>query len=291
MIGKKIADLIMCPNKQTFGGTIKTLEEQGFSDAVSDYFDKWDKTRFRVKSNGIYIMGEYVKNPAAGNPGKVMVICHGQGATRAYDICYGKIFYDMGFHLVLFDERSFGETGGKYCTLGWKEHKDIKEILKFTRSVFGDEAILGMHGESMGAASALLLLDTEKPDFVIADCPFADLGLLIDELSKKYAGILGPFGAWRARHIGLKRCGFDYRAVRPIDSVIKSQVPICFIHGASDTLIDCKHSNFMYKASKNPLNEIHFVKGAEHAQSRETNPEEYGKICRAFVEKVLNSIK
>ena len=290
MIGKQIADLLMKPRKQTFGEGLFFLEKEGFSDAVSDYFDKWQKTRFRVKSDDIYVMGEYVKNPGAED-NRVMVICHGQSATRALDIGYGKLYYDMGFNLVLFDERSFGETNGEYCTLGDKEPGDIKKVLKFTREIFGDDAILGMHGESMGAASELLLLDTETPDFVVADCPFADTGLLIDDLAKTHAGLLGPLGAKSARKIGIKRCGYDYRAVKPIESVKISSVPICFIHGKNDSLIDCKHSRMMYEASKNPLSELHLIDKADHAQSVYVDREGYRKILEAFVGKVLENIK
>ena len=290
MIGKQIADLIMQPKKQSFSDGIDFLEKEGFSDALEDYFNVWNKTRFRVKSGDIWILGEYIKNPAAAD-NRVMVICHGQGATRALDIGYGKLYYDLGFNLVLFDERSFGESGGEFCTLGMKEQKDIKEVLKYTREIFGSDAILGMHGESMGAASELLLLDTERPDFVVADCPFADTGLLIDDLAKKYAGPLAGLGTKSARKIGLKRRDYDFRTVRPIDSVKDSPVPICFVHGKSDSLIDCKHSKMMYEASKNPLSELHLVDGADHAQCVYRIREEYFGFVAAFVKKVLASIK
>lgn len=289
MLGKFIADMIMLPRRTCFGDNIDYESKEGFSEAIKDYYDKWDKHNFYVKSGDINIVGEYVINPKAADTKRVCVICHGQTVDHCPDIKYGKIFYDLGFHLVLFDHRYFGGSGGRYCTLGWKENEDIKEVLKFTRKTFGEDAVIGLHGESMGAASELIMLNTEKPAFVIADCPFSDLGRMMDELAKQRAGFLGKAAVNRARHIGLKRCGFDLRAVRPIDSVRISEVPICFIHGEDDSLIAKYHSERMYKECKNPMSEIHIVKGAEHARSIYVDPKGYQKICESFIQKVLKA--
>lgn len=287
MIDKMIADTIMCCPRQTREALASFDKEHGVGRGIEAYNSTWKKTEFCIDSDDVVIKGEYIINPLDnGARKKVAIICHGQTAERISACKYGAILYDLGYSLVIFDERYHGASSGEYCTLGWKENLDIKKVIAYAKTIFGEDMFFGMHGESMGAASELLLLDTEKPDFMIADCPFADLEILIHDLSWKQAKFLAPIGMKRAVKIGMKRCGFDYTKVKPIESVKLSNVPICFMHGDSDQLIDCKHSEMLYKASKNPLSEIHLFEGADHALSMASAVDSYEKILKDFVLKI-----
>lgn len=292
MLIDKISDLIfqmvMLPDKIPFEKTEEIDRRRGFDAAFDDYHNKWTKTATQVTAiDGIIIDCEYIVNPGdLGKRKKVAVVCHGQTVTRAGAIKYAKIFYDRGYNIVLFDQRYFGKSGGDYCTLGWMEAEDIKKVIKLARLVFGEDCFLGLHGESMGAGSALRLLDTERPDFVVADCPFADTGLLIDDLARKRALFLAKPAEEHMRKRGLKLCGYDFRAVQPINSVAKSNVPICFMHGAEDKLINLKHSRMMYEKSKNPLSEIHIFSKTDHALSIVNHKEMYDKYMNDFIGKI-----
>lgn len=287
MIDKMIADTIMLCPRQTREALAKFDIEHGLSRGIECYNNEWNKTPFEVISDDVVIKGEYIINPdSMGSRKKVAIICHGQTAERISDAKYAVFFYDLGYNLVIFDERYHGASTGEYCTLGCKENEDIKKVIAYAKTIFGDDMFWGMHGESMGAASELLLLDTENPDFVIADCPFGDLELLIHDLAWRQAKFLAPIGMKRAVKLGMKRCGFDYTKVKPVDSVKGSKVPICFMHGDSDQLINHKHSELLYKASCNPLSEIHLFEGADHALSLATHKEIYEKIMKDFVKKI-----
>ncbi len=287
MIGHYIANTIMLSRRMTFEESKTGDMGAGFVQCFEDYKRLWERHDFEIESDDAVIRGEYIVNNASSGPRKkVCIICHGLTAVRAADIKYGKLFYDKGYNLVIFDERYFGESTGPYCTLGLKESNDIKKIIEFTKSLFGEDIFLGLHGESMGASTALFLLDSETPDFVVADCPFSDAGLLIDDLALSRAGILGPLASKNARRIGIKRYDYDFRSVRPIDSVKNSNVPICFMHGDSDTLIDCKHSEEMFKLCKNPLSELHLFEHSNHARSIYDHPDDYKRIMLEFVEKI-----
>ena len=292
MITEKIASLIvnmvMLPNKIPFEESERIDRDRGFGEAFDAYHSEWQRNPAQVVADdGVIIDCEYIINPAdTGNRKRVAVVCHGQTVTRAGAIKYAKVFYDRGYNLVLFDHRYFGKSGGKYCTLGWMESEDVKKVIALARKVFGADCFLGVLGESMGAGSSLRLLDTEKPDFVIADCPFADTGLLLDDLARKRAWFLAKRGVEEARRRGIKMCGYDFRAVRPIDSVEETTVPICFMHGRNDKLINPKHSIMMYERSQNPLSEIHLFDKTDHAQSINNHKAEYIKLMNAFIDKI-----
>ena len=286
MIGHYIANYMMLSPKIPAEELTKRDIESGFGDAFDDYRNKWERHSFTIQSDDATIEGEYIVNPAGGGRKKVAVIAHGITAAKEADIKYGKMFYDLGYNLVIFDERYFGDSEAPYCTLGLKESEDVKAVCAYARSVFGKDCFLCMHGESMGAAAVLRSLDTEKPDFVIADCPFSDLELLIKDLSRRQAWIFGTPARLVARAVGLKRYNFDYCRVKPIESVKVTDVPICFVHGGSDSLIKCEHSARMYKLCRNPLSELHVFTKSEHARSVFDDRERYSKIVADFSKKV-----
>ena len=114
---------------------------------------------FILAKAGADISGEYMMNPAdSGTPRKVAIICHGHTVNRYSDLKYADIFYRAGFSTVIFDERYFGESTGDFCTLGQNEARDVAAIIAYVRQIFGQDCVIGLHGESRGAATALLTL-------------------------------------------------------------------------------------------------------------------------------------
>lgn len=287
MFADYIMNLVMKPKNTPFEETEAMDRKAGFVGAFHDYHQIWERVPFEVRSDDIVIKGEYAVNPEdTGERKKVCILCHGQTVSRAGAVKYAKMFYDMGYSIVLFDQRYFGETGGEYCTLGWKEAGDVKKVIEFTRSVFGYNCFLGLHGESEGAACAISVLDTEKPDFVVADCPFSDLGELIHDQAVARALFIGSKAAKEAVNIGMERCGFDYRTVRPMDSLKDSEVPVLFMHGKRDRLINWKHSKRMYLMCKNPLSRIYIFPRTDHARSVFNYAITYKELMEAFVKEV-----
>lgn len=286
-IGRYISNTIMKAHRLTYEECIESDKKNGISDCFHEYENNWKKTPFSIESDGAVIKGEYIVNPPSLDPvKKVAVICHGLTANKMATLKYAHLFYKEGYNLVIFDERYYGESTGEYCTLGMREKDDVKKILCFTRSIFGEDAFIAVHGESMGAATSLLILDTEEPAMVIADCPFSDTSMLIKDLAKEKARILGPAAFRSARRLCIKRDNYDFNKVNPIDSVKVSNVPICYMHGQSDTLIHHKHSERMFEVTKNPLSEIHLFEGADHAQSIFSNPSLYEELMTSFIRKI-----
>lgn len=264
---------------------VKALETRnGFSDCIEAYETKWPRTPFVLHCAGADISGEYMENPAdSGTPRKVAIICHGHTVNRYSDLKYADIFYRAGFSTVIFDERYFGESTGDFCTLGQNEAQDVATIIAYARSIFGQDCVIGLHGESMGAATALLALKYETPDFVIADCPFADSKLLFAQWLKRNLHI--PFGmVWPIlRRRAKRKYGYDIAAASPIAAVKRKNVPICLMHGKRDDLIPCTHSQMLHAACTNPKSELHLFENADHARSIVVARTEYERMVLAFL--------
>lgn len=256
----------------------------GFTAGLDAYDNDWEREPFTIDRGDAVISGEVIRNPKGTD--RVAVICHGHTANRFADLKYAIMFYKLGWHVVVFDERHFGVSTGDISTLGYKECADLSAIIRYTRSVFGENCTLALHGESMGAATSLMVLDRERPDIVFADCPFMDTEELMKKmLSEVHAPVRTVI--WIAKHRAKRLYGYDIEAASPIAAVRNSDVPICLFHGDADTLIPCEHSRKLFEACKNKKSELHIFHGANHAESVISERERYEDILGKFIEKCL----
>jgi len=287
LIASRCLNMILYPEHFDEEDQRKKESDHGFSEDLTAYDTQWDRTPFALRSNGAVLQGEVIRNPRPSEgPQKAAIICHGHTVNRIPCIKYARMFMDLGWNCIIFDERSFGHSTGGYCTLGYKEQWDVCAMMQYARTIFGNDCRIALHGESMGAATVLMLLDKERPDLVVADCPFDDtLEFVKFTLRTSFHLPSFPIIPLSVRMANVKY-GYDMKAASPIHSVKQSNVPILFMHGDADTLIPCDCSDRMYHASGNPNSELHLFSGSEHAHSVIDHPVDYDCILKAFVEKV-----
>ena len=280
-ICEKCLMLIVKPVRHSYETMRRQDIDNGFSEAIDAYENKWNRKDFELNCDDAVIRGELIINPHA-KENKAAIICHGHTANRYSAIKYAKLFYDRGYNIVIYDERFFGRSGGDFSTLGEKESKDLAKIIDFTRETFKD-CFLALHGESMGAATALLVLQYEKADLVIADCPFSDSTRLFNEYIVRNMHIPPVFVVPFMKILARMQYRYHITSTSPIKAVSQSDVPICFMHGTDDTLIVCDHSKVMYDVCRNPLSELNLFDGADHAMSIVSNPKRYEEILDSFL--------
>lgn len=258
----------------------------------TDYDRVWRKQPFELDGIQGKLRGEVIYNDnAQQGVSKVAVICHGHTWNRLNSLKYANIFYAKGYNIVIYDHAYFGLSDGMYTTVGDKERYDLSTVLDYTRQVFGERAIVALHGESMGAATVLLELGLRTDiDFVVADCPFSDTMKYYRELCKRLTHLPSFPIVDMANSMAKSKYGYDFNNAKPIHGVRFCDVPICFIHGAADTFIAPHHSEDMYKVSSNPLSELHLFDGAEHARSHSTDKAKYIAVVSEFIDKVEASL-
>ena len=259
----------------------------------TDYDKVWKKELFELDGVRGKLRGEVIYNTAPqGSRVKVAVICHGHTWNRLNSLKYANIFYAKGYNVVIYDHGYFGLSDGAYTTVGDKERYDLNTVLDYTRKIFGEQAIVALHGESMGAATVLLELGVRNDiDFVVADCPFSNTMRYYRELCTHLTHLPGFPIVDIANVMAKRKFGYDFYKVNPIDAVRKSNTPICFIHGNADTFISAHHSEDMYNSRTNKLSELHLFEGAEHAQSHCTDKDKYIKIVFEFIDKIEMALK
>ena len=252
-----------------------------------DYDANWRKQSFEIDGVHGKVRGEIIFNPEKAERNKVAIICHGHTWNRINSLKYAYLFYNKGYNVIIYDHAYFGLSDGKYTTLGLNEKLDLSAVIDLARETFGKDAIVALHGESMGAATVLCELGIRSDvDFVVADCPFSNTMKYYRELCTHLTHLPGFPIVDIANAMSKRKFGYDFKQVNPIDGVRASDTPVCFIHGTADTYIRPSHSEAMYQVSKNPLSELHLVEGAEHACSHVTDKALYTKIVSEFIDKI-----
>ena len=250
------------------------------------WYDPLEKTEYQVTSYDGYVLNaELISNPIPAD--KYVLLSHGYTDNRFGALKYTKMYLDLGFHVIVYDLRGHGENEPTFCTYSVRERKDLIALIQDCRDRY-QPAVLGIHGESLGAATSIACLE-DKPqiDFVVADCGFSDISNVLKGGVKSMhlpEGLV-PLASVCAR----LRYGYSYDMMRPIDSLADNEIPILFIHGAEDSFILPENSERMKKETKG-YSELHLIPGAAHAASVLTAPEEYQEIVEAFLAHI-NTIK
>ena len=247
----------------------------------TSFYDELEKTDYTVKADDGYVLhAELLKNPKPSN--KYVIISHGYTDNRMGDLKYVQMYLDLGFNCIIYDLRGHGENEKTFTTYGIREGKDLDTIIKDTRKRYPDISEVGLHGESLGAATTITCLKY-KPDidFAVADCGFAEIESVLRGVYKQ---VHAPSFLVDVTDIGARlRYHYAIKDMRPIDSLDDNEVPILFIHGSADVLIDPQHSYDMAERTKG-RSEVHIIKGAQHAGSMFKDPEQYRAIVKEFLE-------
>lgn len=253
-----------------------------------EFYDNLPKEDIILRSkDGLKLRGIFIEN----NSDKTMVFVHGITVGLIWSIKYIDMFINRGWNVLIYDQRRHGQSEGKYSTFGYYEKEDLDLWVNWVVDRKGKDSIIGLHGESMGAATVLQYLDINKHvKFAIADCPYSDMRELLKGKLAQYKGFLDPILPI-CNIITKRRAKFDFDWVKPIECVRKSEIPVMFAHGDEDTFVPWHMSEDMYEAKTKGLKKIYIAKGAAHARAIEVDKALYEKEVMEFVDEALSSLK
>ncbi|CAM3056232.1 alpha/beta hydrolase [Paenibacillus sediminis] len=251
-------------------------------------FDTLAKQRVQIQSeDGIKLNGIVIENYPYDN--KWVIIVHGYTGSLLVSTQFIDMFENMGFNLLLVDQRRHGKSEGMYTTYGYYEKRDVQSWVRWLLQEKGTDIVIGLHGQSLGGGTVLEYLSIAHPNvkFVIADCPYSDLhGLITYQMKVLHKIPAAPFLHFINRKI-YRKAGFRLEDVSPIKTVMNSHLPILFIHGGEDRYVPTEMSEQLYEA-KPGFKKLVIIPGAVHANSYIIDPVLYAKEVRSFVEEALS---
>ncbi|WP_052356666.1 alpha/beta hydrolase [[Clostridium] dakarense] len=225
--------------------------------------------------------GYYAENKDLSN--KVIVIVHGYTANYYMSLQFLDLYLNEGFNVLLIDSRSHGSSEGKYVTYGMKEKKDLKLWINLLKNKLGENISIGIHGQSMGASTALMYAGEYKDvDFIVSDCTYSS-GRDILKYQFKYIVKIPPYPLYQMVNTMIKlKCGFSMNEVTPINGVFNLDIPILFIHGKNDKIIPYTMSLDMYNIRNNNKDKILIIENADHVESYMYDKVNYTKSIKVF---------
>lgn len=271
-----LASFVMTGSRQTLDEALAWQSER----YDTSFYDALQKHDYMVDgTDGYQLHVQELVNPQPTT--KYVILSHGYTDNRMGSLKYVPMYLELGYNCIIYDLRGHGENEPTYTTYGILEGQDLVALVHDTRTRYANLTQLGLHGESLGAASTITSLKYKpQVDFVVADCGFSDIDNVLRE-GYKNAG--APVFLVDVANFGAQlRYGYALSNMRPIDSLVGNEVPILFIHGSDDAFILPKNSQDMYDVTEGPR-EIHFVDGAGHAESVLVDPESYADYVAAFL--------
>ncbi len=285
IIGHLLSNQVLKPRHFDYEQGIE--HERTYFNWVEGEFDALEKELFTLSSfDGTALRCIWIGCKEKSD--KAVVVAHGHGCCAVNSYKYAKPFLERGYNALLFDFRNSGESGGHITTLGYKERYDLQAAVDEAFLRLGKNAVVGTHGESMGAATALLqaCMD-DRLSFTVADCPFCDMRAQIAYILKREHSLPRfPFLAFGALSLFF-RAGIRMKDVSPLDALKRKDglpdIPMLFIHGTGDTYILPSSTETLF-AAKRGKKRLWLCAGAKHARSIATDPERYRAELNAFLD-------
>ena len=263
--------------------TLKEAWEWQSARYDTSFYEGLQKTDYLVGGHdGYQLHVQLLYNP---NPtDRYIIFTHANTDNHIGSLKYVPLFMELGYNCILYDMRGHGENEPAFCTYGDLEGKDLAELVKDTCERYPNISELGLHGESLGGSTTIEAL-AYKPDvdFVVSDCAFANVDSAIRQKFKTMhlPEFLVPLVKTGVRVL----YGYSIDDMRPIEALDGNTVPILFIHGDADTTVPPQNARELYEKAQG-IRELHYVAGADHAESVLVAPKEYNEVVASFLDAV-----
>ena len=119
---------------------------------------------------------------------KWVLLLHGYTGWKEEMYPFAYWYHTQGFHAVVPDLRCQGESEGDFIGMGWTDHFDCMLWIDYILSKDAEAKIV-IHGQSMGAATALMMTGEELPEniqAVVSDCAYTDAYRMFGEKIKEW---------------------------------------------------------------------------------------------------------
>lgn len=221
------------------------------------------------------------------NPKGIFIEVHGYRSEPTRDIypsCYH--YYNMGYNLLLVDQRTAGQSAGKYLTFGINESKDLYNWVKYINKKYPDLPIV-LAGVSMGASTAMmsasLFNKSNNIKAILADSGFVSP---IEEISYciKHYFHVPPISLINMINIWCLLLGkFNLKSKNTIDCLNNNDIPLLLVHGEDDDFIPILNSKNNYEQYNGSKKEFVTFPKAYHGMGYLVDPKRYVDVIKSFI--------
>ena len=168
------ANIVVHPNVHTYEYSREQVMKHCTIDPLS-VIEGHKVEEFKYKSEyGYELYGRIIRSEKQFPDGRqrAVILSHGWTSNHITMLSYGKLYQELGFNIVAYDHRYHGKSEhNTYCTMGLCESRDLIGLASYVRTMFPEDTIWGVQGESMGSATAMQAAPELKwLSFIVEDC-------------------------------------------------------------------------------------------------------------------------
>ena len=214
---------------------------------------------------------------------KVAILCHGYRGTAYRDFSGGATeLIELGYNVILIDERAHGKSKGHSITFGVRETKDLLSWIEYAKNRFPKDMELLLVGISMGGHTVLNVADKVDKDVkIIADCPYSSpKEILINSIKSVHLPVWFVYPLLNLSSIIFTHENMNKTSA--FKTINNSDNKILIIHGDKDSVIPYTNSLALKEAYPDKIR-YELFPGADHGVSYVRDTERYKKIIREFL--------
>ena len=203
------------------------------------------------------------------NSDKAVIFCHGNAGNISHRLDSIAMFHNMGYNVLIFDYRGYGESSGKPTEQG--TYQDALVAWEYvTRQKEMRARDIAVYGESLGGAVATWLAERVRPGALVLDSTFTSA----PDMARK----MFPFLPIRML------CKFQYDAISMIG---KTRCPVLIAHSRKDEMIPFQCGKRLFDAAKQPKQFIEMA--GRHNDGGIMSDANHIKVVEDFLSKYLGA--
>ncbi len=242
---------------------------------------------YETTADGLKLDADYI--PAAHKTNKTAVIAHGFMSRKEEMGAYAAMFHQLGYNVLLPDNRGHGASQGNVIGFGWLDRRDYLQWAREVVQKNGHNSEIVMFGISMGAAGMVMASGEQQLSQIKAyavDSPYTSVEDEITYEAKQQYNLpkypLVPITSLVAK----VRAGYSFGEASAVKQVKQNHKPIYFVTGTGDTFVPHYMTKKLYQAAHSPK-EMWLVPGAAHVMSFSKEPVAYQQHIKQFLAKYV----
>lgn len=251
------------------------------------YAQDWQELCIQ-SADGLTLKGLWL--PRVGSD-TALILMHGYGSLPQNDgAVSARWAAKRGYSVFLPWQRGYGESQGKYTSLGLLEAEDCRRWAQKIRELMGPDCKIILGGVSMGSATLFHALEpaakgTPLPEnvrAVVCDCGYTSVKGILKHIVKKYLR-MRSFPLLQVGGLYFRLCcGVWPGKTDALEYLKETKLPIFFSHGKADRLVPYEMTQAAYDAC---ASEKHLFTGenAGHGASALAEQKRYYSELETFL--------
>ena len=219
---------------------------------------------------------------------KLAIVIHGYKSSSHDLITVSKMYSDLGFKVLLIDQRGHGKSEGKFTSAGHFEKYDLKKWLHYSTRNYGQNIRILLHGVSMGASTIALATkfkESKNINLLVLESVFTNFKSSLKLATKIKIYIIFLWGISFFTFIFHK---FFLSEINPLKVLGNNCIPTLIIHSENDRVISETMSKKIYETINSEIKDLLIIKDSKHALAFATNKNLYIKKVIEMTDLIFN---